>query len=156
MFGFEEVEPEFRQYPEIPAHLPTRATSRSAAHDIFIKAEVIVPAHGVKLIVTDLKMYMAEPRQIGLIFVNPALTFSTKLTMATIYVLDKALIDLNISGGNIAVAVYNPTNEPIVLPADSSPLQAVFGKFDYSPEAPVLDPDPEPEYLINEEGSTNE
>ena len=123
--GFEAVVEEMRK-GTMDYILPTRGTSKSAGYDLASPIDVVIEPHSSALIWTNIKAYMAEDEVLKL-YVRSSVGIKKGLMLKNVTgIVDS---DYYSNTGNIGLALYNTTDEAVVIEKGERLVQGIFMKY---------------------------
>ena len=129
---FEEVIFTQKAYRHKPTFLPTRATSKSAGHDFFLKEDVTIKPGKAVFQYTDVKCKLNRD-EVLLLFVRSSIGIKQHLMLAN----GTGVIDADYYGnadndGNIGLTLYNYGAETVKLEAGQKIMQGVIVDYKIS------------------------
>ena len=126
--GFECVVEEMRKGTNEYV-LPTRGTSKSAGYDLASPIDVIIEPHSSVLIWSNVKAYMAEDEVLQL-YVRSSVGIKKGLMLKnTVGIVDSDYYSNKNNDGNIGLALYNTTDEAVVIERGERVVQGIFMKY---------------------------
>lgn len=126
--GFEPVKEEMRK-GTMDYILPTRGTSKSACYDIASPVTVTIEPHSSVLIWSNIKAYMADNEVLQL-YVRSSIGIKKGLMLKnTVGIIDADYYSNEGNDGNIGLALYNMTDEAVVIEKGERVCQCVFQKY---------------------------
>ena len=126
--GFEAVVEEMRK-GTMDYILPTRGTSKSAGYDLASPIDVVIEPHSSALIWTNIKAYMAEDEVLKL-YVRSSVGIKKGLMLKNVTgIVDSDYYSNTGNDGNIGLALYNTTDEAVVIEKGERLVQGIFMKY---------------------------
>lgn len=126
--GFELVSESMRKDTK-NAILPLRGTKTSAGYDISTPIKQVVPAHGKKLIWSNVKAYMQDDEFLTL-HVRSSIGIKKNLRLAnTMGIIDQDYYNNESNEGNIGICLINDSDVDVVLEEGERVAQAIFMSF---------------------------
>ena len=126
--GFEAVVEEMRK-GTMDYILPTRGTSKSAGYDLASPIDVVIEPHSSALIWTNIKAYMAEYEVLKL-YVRSSVGIKKGLMLKNVTgIVDSDYYSNTGNDGNIGLALYNTTDEAVVIEKGERLVQGIFMKY---------------------------
>lgn len=117
--GYKDADP--------PIPLPRRATAKSAGYDIAAASDVVIAPNEFGKIPTGLKAYMPEDEFLRLV---PRSSLAVKRGLLVIEgTIDADYVDNPENEGHIAVVIYNPHPEPVLISKGERIAQGVFMEY---------------------------
>ena len=112
-----------------PITLPTRATAKSAGHDIYLPMDVTLLPGRKTLIWTDVKVEM-ESDEVVLIVPRSSLGIKQGIMLSnTVGVIDSDYFENPGNDGNIGLSLLNTSGVGVELKAGERVAQAIFVKY---------------------------
>lgn len=109
--------------------LPVRATSRSACYDLASPISVTIEPHSSALIWTNVKSYMLQDEVLE-VYVRSSIGIKKGLMLKnTVGVIDSDYYSNKSNDGNIAVCLYNMSDEVVVIERGERIAQCMFQKY---------------------------
>lgn len=120
--GFEIIS----TYSDKGIRLPARKTAASAGYDIEAAEERVLAPHDVTVVPTGLKAYMQPNEYLG-IHVRSGFSIKKKISCVN----DEGIIDADYynnedNEGHIMIALYNHSDEPVVVEKGMRIAQGIF------------------------------
>lgn len=126
--GFEPVIEEMRK-GTMDYVLPKRGTSRSCGYDISSPITVTIEPHSSVLIWSNIKAYMAEDELLQL-HVRSSIGIKKGLMLKNVTgIIDSDYYSNESNDGNIGLALYNTTDEAVVIEKGERVCQGIFTKY---------------------------
>lgn len=106
--------------------LPRRSTPGSAGYDLAAAEDTVIPAGGVALVPTGVKVYL-PPGEFLAVFIRSSLAVERGLSLANgVAVIDADYVDNPANEGHILLAVHNRGREPVAVRKGERIAQGVF------------------------------
>lgn len=127
--GFEVVSDDKRKHLDKEIILPQRGDRRSAGYDLRTPVEIILKPNERKLVFTDVKAYMLEDEVLEL-HVRSSIGVKRGIVLSNITgIIDSSYYENPDNDGNLGLALWNTSNETVVLEAQERICQAIFKKY---------------------------
>ena len=109
--------------------MPVRGDSRSAGYDISTPHNVLIPPKSKVLVWSNIKAYMRKDEVLE-IYVRSSLGIKKGIILSnTVGIIDSSYYSNPGNDGNIGLALYNTTDEPVELAAGERVCQGIFKKY---------------------------
>lgn len=109
--------------------LPRRSTPGSAGYDLAAAEDTVIPAGGVGLVPTGLKVYL-PPGEFLAVYIRSGVAVARGLSLANgVAVIDADYADNPANEGHIVLAVYNRSPEPVTVHRGERIAQGIFLAF---------------------------
>jgi dUTP pyrophosphatase len=123
--GFEKA----KGYEHLDFELPKRGTKHSAGYDIALIEELVIPAGGMKMGITGVKVYMMED-EVFKIYPRSSLSRRHNLTLANnVGIIDSDYYSNPDNDGHIGVTLRNFGNKDVTIKKGERVAQGIFHKF---------------------------
>lgn len=126
--GFEVVADKYRKHSgEII--LPRRGTNSSACYDIHLPIRVCLAPNERKVIDTDLKAFMQSDERLN-IYIRSSIGIKKGVVLTNqVSIIDSDYYNNPDNDGNIKLAIWNMSDETVVLEKDERIAQGEFSKY---------------------------
>lgn len=126
--GFECVVEEHRK-GTMDYILPVRGSSKSACYDLSSPISVTIEPHSSALIWLNIKSYMLDDEVLE-VYVRSSIGIKKSLMLKnTVGIIDADYYSNESNDGNIGLALYNTTDEAVVIEKGERVCQAMFQKY---------------------------
>ena len=127
--GFESVETHHKKHKDVEVKLPVRSTQHSAGYDIYLPIDVEIAPNETKVVFSDVKAYM-QPNEVLMLFVRSSIGIKKNIILANgTGIIDADYYSNESNDGNIGLALFNNSNETVVLKAGERVAQGIFTPF---------------------------
>lgn len=111
------------------AIMPKRGTKRSAGYDLYATCDVLIKAHSMAKVVTDVCAYMNDDEYLA-IFIRSSLAIKYGLSLAnSVGIIDSDYYHNPDNNGNIIVAIMNNTDVDYTIKKGDRIAQGIFMKY---------------------------
>lgn len=127
--GFEVVDSKHRKHSDVDIQLPVRSTLHSAGYDFFLPVDTVIKPKETVVVFSDVKSYM-QPNEVLMMFVRSSIGIKRGIVLANgTGIIDADYYSNSSNDGNIGLALFNQSNEPVELKAGERVAQGIFVPF---------------------------
>ncbi len=122
--GFEIVPDENKKHDSKDIILPTRSDDRSAGYDFYLPEKITILPNERITVWTDVCAYM-QPDEVLMLYVRSSIGIKKGLVLSN----GTGIIDSSYYPNNIGIALYNTSNEIVILEKGDRIAQGIFMKY---------------------------